>query len=265
MLAKDGKSRIALVTGATSGIGAATAQKLAQSGCRVILVGRRQERLAALHKRIGETAYILPLDVRDADAVQDAIAALPQAWRAIDLLINSAGLAIGAAAVPKARLQDWKTIVDTNITGMLNITHTLLPGMIQRDFGDIINIGSIAANWPYPSGNVYGASKSFVKHFTLNLRADLHGHNIRATCIEPGTTETEFAAVRIGSQEAAASFYNHPNLLKAEDIADIIAFSVSLPRRVNINMMEVMPISQSFGFPPFADGMQTLDTEDGPA
>ncbi|MBX3453238.1 SDR family NAD(P)-dependent oxidoreductase [Ferrovibrio sp.] len=253
------RHRIALVTGATSGIGAATAQKLVESGCRVILAGRRQDRLEALRSRIGDAAYILPLDVRDADAVQNAIAALPKEWHAIDLVVNSAGLAVGSAAVPKARLQDWRTIVETNINGMLNITHTVLPGMIERDFGDIINIGSIAANWPYPSGNVYGASKSFVKQFTLNLRADLQGSNIRATCIEPGTTETEFAAVRIGSQQGAQNFYNHPNLLKAEDVAEIIAFCVLLPRRVNINTLEVMPISQSFGFPPFADDMQVLD------
>jgi len=149
-------------------------------------------------------------------------------------------------------------MVEVNVGGVLNLTHALLPGMVARDFGDIFNIGSIAAQAAYPTGNVYGATKAFVRQFTQNLRADLLGRNVRATCIEPGTVRTEFAAVRTGSTEAATRFYDHPNLMEAEDVAEIVALCLRLPRRVNVNLLEAMPLGQAHGGPVFADGMAVV-------
>jgi len=157
----------------------------------------------------------------------------------------------------------WKATIDTNIGGTINFTRAVLPGMVKRDYGHIVNIGSIAGSWPYPTGNVYGATKAFLRQFTLNLRADLLGSNVRATCVEPGTSRTEFAAVRLGSANAAEKFYRQPNLLEADDIAEIVYFCTALPRRVNINTLEVMPISQAFAFPAFAMGMASLPKSGG--
>jgi 3-hydroxy acid dehydrogenase/malonic semialdehyde reductase len=256
------RTSIVIITGATSGFGAAMARRYAESGAKIIAIGRNRERLAALEAELGSQCLGVSLDVADSAAVAAALAALPPEFAEPTVLINNAGLSIGNARIPDASLANWERMVDTNIRGVLNMTHAILPGMVARNYGDVINLSSIAANLAYPAGNVYGASKAFVRQFTLNLRADLLGRNIRAICIEPGTARTGFAAVRLGSEQAATDFYNHPNLLEAEDVADIVYFCTSLPRRVNINTLEVMPISQAFAFPAMATDMPVLDPDD---
>ncbi|MEQ8349765.1 MAG: SDR family NAD(P)-dependent oxidoreductase [Sneathiellaceae bacterium] len=253
--------RVALVSGATSGIGAAVIQALAARGARIVALGRRQDRLSALSDSLGaDRCHALVADVADAVHLADALANLPAAFSAPDILVNNAGVALGDAPAQAADPDHWRRMVDTNIGGMLNLTQLLLPAMTERDFGDVVNIGSVAGRWPYRSGNVYGATKAFVHQFTQNLRADLLGHNIRAICIEPGTVRTEFAAVRTGSAEAARSFYARPNLMEAEDVAEIVAFCLTLPRRVNINMVEAMPLAQSFATLAFAEDMAPAAT-----
>lgn len=248
--------RIALVSGASSGIGLATARRLAGQGARIVALGRRQDRLQSLQRDLGQDlCHPLVADVADGERLAAAIGSLPPDFAAPDILVNNAGLALGNARAQSADRGQWQRMVDTNISGMLNLTHLLLPAMAERDFGDVVNIGSIAGRWPYPAGNVYGATKAFVRQFTLNLRADLLGHNIRAVCVEPGTVRTEFAAVRTASPDAAQAFYDHPNLMEPEDVAEIVSFCLTLPRRVNINMIEAMPLGQAFNFPAFADGM----------
>lgn len=250
--------RQALVSGATSGIGAAIARRLVRDGARVVALGRRADRLAALRDELGDACHAAAVDVGDIAAVRAALDALPAGVAAIDLLVNNAGTARGQHRAQDADRADWQAMVDANIGGVLNLTHALLPGMVARDFGDIFNIGSIAAGAAYPTGNVYGATKAFVRQFTRNLRADLLGRNVRATCIEPGTVRTEFAAVRTGSAEAAAKFYDHPNLMEAEDVAEIVALCLALPRRINVNLLEAMPLGQAHGGPVFADGMAVV-------
>jgi 3-hydroxy acid dehydrogenase/malonic semialdehyde reductase len=241
---------IALITGATSGIGAATARRLISDGYRVIAAGRRRDRLNALAEEAGDRCLPLCLDVTDGPAVARAVAELPDAFRQITTLINNAGVSLGNAPAHQAKLSDWETTVATNVNGLLYSTHAVLPGMVERNFGDIINIGSIGATHPYPRNAVYGGTKAFTRQFTTSLRADLLGTNIRAACIEPGIIETEFAYVRMG--DAARAFYDRPNLLKAEDIAELIHVLLTLPRRVNIDTMEVMPLVQSYGYPTLA-------------
>lgn len=247
-----------MVSGATSGIGAAIARRLAAEGARVVALGRRQERLQALRAELGDGCHVAAVDVGDSEAVRATLAALPEAFADIDLLVNNAGTARGQHRAQEADRADWQAMVDVNIGGVINLTHALLPGMVARDFGDVINIGSIAAGAAYPTGNVYGATKAFVRQFTQNLRADLLGRNIRATCIEPGTVRTEFAAVRSGSAEAAARFYDHPDLMEADDVAGIVALCLALPRRVNVNLLEAMPLGQAHGGPVFADGVAVV-------
>lgn len=247
-----------MVSGATSGIGGAIARRLAAEGARVVALGRRQERLQALRAELGDGCHVAAVDVGDSEAVRATLAALPAAFADIDLLVNNAGTARGQHRAQEADRADWQAMVDVNIGGVINLTHALLPGMVARDFGDVINIGSIAAGAAYPTGNVYGATKAFVRQFTQNLRADLLGRNIRATCIEPGTVRTEFAAVRSGSAEAAARFYDHPDLMEADDVAGIVALCLALPRRVNVNLLEAMPLGQAHGGPVFADGVAVV-------
>ena len=257
------RASIVIITGATSGFGAAMARRYAAVGAHIIAIGRDEQRLGRLTAKLGNQGIGLALDVADNDAVVAALATLPPAFAEPTVLINNAGLALGNARVPEESLADWNRMVDTNIRGVLNMTHAVVPGMVTRDFGDIVNISSIAAQHSYPSGNVYGATKAFVRQFTLNLRSDLLGRNIRAICLEPGTARTGFAAVRMGSDAAAEDFYNQPNLLEAEDIAEIAFFCTSLPRRVNVNTMEVMPISQASAFPTFATAMPALGDAQG--
>jgi 3-hydroxy acid dehydrogenase / malonic semialdehyde reductase len=242
-------SRIVLVTGATAGFGLAISRRFAADGARIIAAGRRAERLAALEAELGAARCLpLVLDVRDRAAVANAFAALPAEWAAVDVLVNNAGLARGLNMAPEADLDDWDEMVDTNIKGLMYMTRAVLPGMVARDRGHIVNIGSTAGEWPYPGGNVYGASKAFVRHFSLNLRADLFGTALRVTDIEPGLVGgTEFSAVRFhGDTERAASMYAGAEPMTPEDVAEAVHWVASLPARVNINTLQMMPVGQSF-------------------
>ncbi|MFZ1830413.1 MAG: SDR family oxidoreductase [Candidatus Competibacteraceae bacterium] len=246
-------SQIALITGATSGFGAASARRFAAEGWRLILCGRRQERLDELRAELAATTpvHIFPLDVRDETAVNTAIAALPAEFAAVDVLVNNAGLALGLEPAQRCDMQNWHDMVDTNIKGLLYCTRVILPGMVERNRGHIVNIGSVAGTYPYPGGNVYGATKAFVKQFSRNLRADLLGTQVRVTNIEPGMAETEFSLVRFkGDPHQAARIYAGAQPLQPEDIADIVYWTATRPAHVNINSVEVMPVCQAFS--PFA-------------
>ena len=238
-----------LITGATAGFGLDIARRFAKDGHRLVLVGRRQDRLDALVAELGDTAHSVTLDVRDRDAVLAAIAGLPAAFAETDVLVNNAGLALGVAPAQQASLDDWHTMVDTNVKGLMTITHAVLPGMVARDRGHVINIGSVAGRWPYPGGNVYGATKAFVRQFSLNLRADLSGTRVRVTDIEPGLVAgTEFSEVRFGGDaDRAASVYKGTEPLTAEDVTDAVHWVATRPAHVNINFLELMPVCQSFG------------------
>lgn len=245
-------NRTLFITGATSGFGLAIAKQSVKMGARVIISGRRAERLAALAEELGvDKAHPLPLDVRNRQAVFQAVENLPAAFAAPDALINNAGLALGLSSIESALPEDIEQMVDTNIKGMIHCTQALLPGMIARRSGHVVNMGSIAGNYPYPGGNVYGGTKAFVKQFSLNLRADLSGKNVRVTNIEPGLAETEFSLVRFhGNAEKAGSVYRGTAPLSADDIADAVMWALTRPAHVNINRIEIMPSCQSFA--PFA-------------
>lgn len=238
--------RTAFVTGATAGIGLATVRTLVANGWRCVATGRRQERLGALVAELGaDRVHAACFDVRDTAALDAALAALPEGFREIDLLVNNAGLAQGLSPAQDADLNDWQTMIDTNITAMVVLTRKLLPTLIARK-GAIIAIGSVAGNYVYPGGNVYAGSKAFVNHFTLALRADLHGTGVRVTSIEPGMVETEFTLVRTGSQEASDKLYAGVNPMTGADIADTILWIANLPPHLNINRIELMPVNQDF-------------------
>jgi len=241
---------IVFVTGATSGFGEAITRRFAANGHKVIATGRRKERLRALQLDLGaELIYPLALDVRDRRAVEAAIRGLPQDWAAVDVLVNNAGLAAGLELAHQANLESWDSMVDTNIKGVLYTTHALLPGMVSRRRGHVVNIGSTAGTYPYQGGNVYGATKAFVRQFSLNLRADLAGTQVRVTDIEPGLVGgSEFSVVRYGGDaERAAKLYERADPLVPDDIAETVYWVATLPGRVNINAIEMMPVSQSFG------------------
>ncbi|MCU1258308.1 MAG: bifunctional NADP-dependent 3-hydroxy acid dehydrogenase/3-hydroxypropionate dehydrogenase YdfG [Bryobacterales bacterium] len=237
------------VTGATSGFGDAIARRFARDGARVIAAGRRKERLDALRQDLGERVFPIVLDVRDRDAVFEAVAALPADFAAIDVLVNNAGLALGLEPAYEAKIEDWETMVDTNIKGLLYCTRAILPGMVQRKGGHVVNMGSTAAEFPYPGGNVYGATKAFVYQFSLNLRADLLGTPVRVTDIEPGLVGgSEFSKVRFhGDQGKADKIYEGADALTPEDIADAVHWVTTRPSRVNINSVAMMPVTQAFG------------------
>jgi 3-hydroxy acid dehydrogenase / malonic semialdehyde reductase len=241
---------IVLVTGATAGFGLAIARRfIADAGTRVVAVGRRQERLGALARELGpDRLHLLALDVADRAAVVAAFAGLPAGFAEVDLLVNNAGMARGLEPAQSASLDDWDAMVDTNVKGLMYMTHAVLPGMVARDRGHVVNIGSTAGEWPYPGGNVYGASKAFVRQFSLNLRADLFGTRVRVTEIEPGLVGgTEFSAVRFGGDaEKAAAPYQGTEPLTPEDIADAVHWVATRPARVNVNTLQVMPVVQSF-------------------
>jgi len=239
------------ITGATSGFGEACARLFAQKDNKLILTGRRTDRLERLSNELDVDCHIITQDVRDREAVTNDIAHLPEGFKDIDILVNNAGLALGLHPAHKADLDQWETMVDTNIKGLLYCTRFILPGMVERNHGHIINIGSVAGNWPYPGGNVYGATKAFVKQFSHNLRTDVLGTKIRVTNIEPGLAQTEFSIVRLGGkEEKAARIYEGTEPLTADDIADIVFWATTQPAHVNINRIEVMPVCQSCG--PFA-------------
>lgn len=240
---------IVLVTGATAGFGRAIAQRFVREGARVIATGRRAERLAELKAELGEALLPLTLDVRDRAAVEAAVAGLPEAFAAVDVLVNNAGLALGLEPADRAEVDDWDRMIDTNVKGLVYITRALLPGMVARGRGHVVNMGSIAGTYPYPGGNVYGGTKAFVRQFSLNLRADLVGRGVRVTDIEPGLCGgTEFSTVRFhGDADKAAGVYAGVQPLTAEDIAESVFWVTGLPAHVNINTLELMPTCQAAG------------------
>ncbi|NIJ65878.1 serine 3-dehydrogenase [Sphingomonas leidyi] len=232
----------ALITGATAGIGEACVHAFADAGWNVVATGRREDRLAALAR---DNVHVLAFDIRDEAARDAALDGLPEGFRDIDLLVNNAGLALGLEPAQRASLASWKTMIDTNIVALVSITHKLLPGLIARK-GAIINLSSVAATYPYPGGNVYAATKAFVRQLSLDLRADLHGTGVRVTSIEPGMVETEFTLVRTGSQDVSDKLYAGVNPMTGEDIADTILWVATLPPHLNINALELMPVNQSW-------------------
>jgi 3-hydroxy acid dehydrogenase/malonic semialdehyde reductase len=237
------------VTGATAGFGAAMVRRFVRDGHRVIAAGRRRERLDGLCAELGERLLAYRLDVTDTAAVDALPGALPEGWREVDVLVNNAGLALGLQPAQEASIADWDRMVATNITGLIHMTRALLPGMVARNRGHIVNIGSVAGEYPYPGGHVYGGTKAFVRQFTLNLRADLAGTAVRATDIEPGLTGgTEFSQVRFhGDTARAGQVYAGTKPMAAEDIAEAVAWVVGLPAHVNINRIEMMPTCQGPG------------------
>lgn len=246
-------AKVALITGASSGFGEACAHAFSSAGYSLVLVARSLDKLQQLAVSLGDMTrvHVAQADMMDAGAVKAMIENLPDEFRNIDVLINNAGLALGIAPAHETDLQDWEVMVDTNIKGLMRITHHLLPGMVQRNRGHVINIGSVAGNWPYPGGNVYGATKAFVQQFSRNLRAELLGKNVRVTNLEPGMAETQFSVVRMkGDAEKAGQIYQNTQSLSAQDIADIALWVASLPPHVNINTLEVMPTCQAWS--PFA-------------
>lgn len=239
-------SRVVCVTGATSGIGRATALRFAREGWTVIATGRRQDRLDELAKEAGSSFLGVQMDVRDRAAVAAAFAALKAPFCPIDVLVNNAGLALGQEAAHQASLDDWDTMVDTNLKGLYNCTRAVLPGMVERGSGHIINLGSIAGVNSYFGANVYGATKAFVQKFSQNLRCDVHGSGVRVTNVEPGRLESEFSLVRFkGDQAQSDAVYDDYDSLQPEDVADIIYYVSTVPAHVNINRVEVMPTCQS--------------------
>lgn len=242
-------NHVIFITGATSGFGKASAKLLASHGAKLILTGRRREKLIELQNELGtDKTHIAELDVTQKDAVQKVVAELPKEFTPITVLINNAGLALGLGLAQDCSIDDWSHVVDTNIKGVLHCTHTILPTMVKNNNGYIINIGSIAGDYPYPGGNVYGATKAFVKQFSLNLRADLIGTPIRVTNIEPGLAETEFSIVRFkGDTEKAKSLYQGTNPITPHDIAETVLWCITRPAHINMNRIEVMPTCQAFG------------------
>jgi 3-hydroxy acid dehydrogenase/malonic semialdehyde reductase len=238
-----------LVTGASAGFGVAMARRFVRDGHRVIAAARRADKLQALRAELGDSVLPFPLDVTDAEAVAGLPGSLPEGWRAVDVLVNNAGMALGMDPAQKARAGDWDTMVAVNVSGVIRMTNALLPGMVERNRGHIVNLSSTAATYPYPGGHVYGASKAFVTQFSLNLRADLVGTGVRVTDLEPGLVGgTEFSVTRFGGDtDRAASVYAGTTPLTAEDIAEAAAWVIGLPGHVNINRMEIMPTCQAPG------------------
>ena len=242
--------KIVFITGATSGFGRAAARRFAADGWSLVLTGRRLERLQALQDELAQQVpvHIAALDVRDAEAVRQVVAELPEGFRQVHALINNAGLALAPQPAQQVDLTDWHTMIDTNIKGLVNVTHALLPTLIASGRGaSIVNLGSVAGQWPYPGSHVYGASKAFVQQFSYNLRCDLLGTGVRVTDIAPGMAETEFTLVRTkGDQDASDRLYRGTEPLSAEDIAEQIFYVASLPEHININRLEVMPTRQAW-------------------
>ena len=238
------------ITGASAGFGEACARVFAAEGKRLILAARREENLVKLRKELVGAAgvHIVQLDVRDRKAIETVVASLPADFRKIDVLVNNAGLALGLKPSHQTDMEDWEVMVDTNVKGLMYCTRTILPGMVERNCGHIVNISSTAASWPYPGGNAYGGTKAFVSQFSRNLRADLLGTRVRVTCIEPGMAETEFSKVRFhGDSDKADQVYTGTEPLTAVDIAETVSWVVNRPAHVNINSLELMPVDQAWG------------------
>jgi 3-hydroxy acid dehydrogenase/malonic semialdehyde reductase len=248
-LKKRIKTMIVLITGASSGFGEAMARKFVSHGHKVIATARRADRLAHLASELGTDLLPVTMDVTDKASILQALTSLPAEWKQIDVLINNAGLALGTEGAHNASLDEWETMIATNVKGLVTVTRALLPAMVERNSGMIINLGSIAGSTPYPGGNVYGATKAFVEQFTKNLRADLVGTGVRTSNIAPGLCGgTEFSNVRMrGNDEAAAKVYEGTEPLTAVDIAETAYWIATLPSHVNINSIEMMPTCQGYG------------------
>jgi sulfoacetaldehyde reductase len=247
-------TRVVFITGATSGFGRAAARKFASEGWALVITGRREDRLRELAQELSAKVpvYFQVLDVRDNSLVEELVKSLPEPFKSVSCLINNAGLALSPEPAQSVDIKDWHTMIDTNVTGLVNVTHALLPSIIKAGKGaSIINVGSIAGQWPYPGSHVYGATKAFVKQFSYNLRCDLLGTGVRVTDLAPGIAETEFTLVRTkGDQAASDALYAGTQALTAEDIADAMFYAATLPAHVCINRMEVMPTEQAWS--PFA-------------
>jgi 3-hydroxy acid dehydrogenase / malonic semialdehyde reductase len=247
-------TKTVFVTGASAGFGASIARRFAADGDRVVVTARRADRITDLAKELGDSVLPVTFDVRDRAAVAAAVAGLPAEFAEIDVLVNNAGLALGLEPAQAADLDQWDQMVDTNCKGLTYCTRAILPGMVARQRGHVINLGSIAGTYPYPGGNVYGATKAFVHQFSLNLRSDLHGTGVRVTSVEPGLSGgTEFSVVRFdGDQAKADQVYRGVQPLGPDDVAEAVHWTASLPAHVNINVVEMMPVAQSFGPLPVA-------------
>jgi 3-hydroxy acid dehydrogenase / malonic semialdehyde reductase len=244
--------KVALITGASSGIGEACARRFAREDYHLVLAARRVDRIQALAALLPVPCHVTKLDVTAPQAIVDMVEGLPDAFSNVDVLINNAGLALGLLPAQSASLEDWDRMIDTNVRGLVHCTRAVLPKMVSQNRGHIVNVGSTAGAYPYPGGNVYGATKAFVHQFSLNLRADLLGTPIRVTSIEPGmVSDTEFSEVRFqGDKQKASAVYNGLRALSPQDVADAIYYCVNCPSHMNVNTMELMPVDQAFG--PFA-------------
>ena len=238
------------ITGATSGFGEACARRFALAGWKLVITGRRTDRLEALAAELSSTTEVLALtlDVRDRAAMQAAIDALPDGFAKLRGLINNAGLALGIEPAQRCSLDDWETMVDTNVKGLMYATRMLLPRLIAHGAGaSIVNIGSVAGRWPYAGGNVYGGTKAFVRQFSLNLRCDLAGTGVRVSDLEPGLCESEFSLVRFGGDQARYdATYAGADPVQPQDIAETVFWLMNQPAHININTLEIMPVSQSW-------------------
>ena len=239
---------VVFVTGASVGIGAAVARRFAKAGARLVLAARREDKVRALAGELGVPTHVVAMDVRDRVAVDRAVASLPKEFEGVSILVNNAGLALGVDPAQRAKPEDWDVMIDTNCKGVAHVTRALLPGMVARDRGHVIMLGSVAGLYPYTGGNVYGATKAFVMNFALNLRADLIGTRVRVTDVEPGMVEgTEFSVVRMaGDEQKAKAVYRGFQPLTADDVAETIFFCASQPPHVNVNRIEIMSVQQSF-------------------
>ncbi len=239
--------KTALITGASAGIGFATAKRLSELGYQLILLARRKEKLLALADSLAVNCHVIACDVNNHEQLEAELNGLPSSFAKVDLLVNNAGLALGLATADKTDWNDWQTMIQTNCMSLAFVTRQILPGMVERNHGQIINMGSIAGNYAYKGGNVYGATKAFVDQFSMNLRSDLLGKKVRVTNLVPGLiAETEFSHVRFhGDSEAVQAVYADCEALSADDIANSIAWVASLPEHVNINKLEVMPTCQA--------------------
>jgi 3-hydroxy acid dehydrogenase/malonic semialdehyde reductase len=234
------------ITGATAGFGIEAARRFVRGGARVIATGRRQERLDALKKELGDACHVARLDVTDYDAVKACVDSLPSPFNEISVLINNAGLALGLGPAHKANMDEWRQMLDTNVNGVVHCTHVILPGMVARNRGHIINVGSVGGRKPNPGSNIYGATKAFVHLFSKNLRAEVLGSDVRVTCLEPGIAESEFNLVRYeGDKEKADAGYKGLQPITSSEIAEVMFYCVSLPDHININVYQLMPVMQA--------------------
>jgi 3-hydroxy acid dehydrogenase/malonic semialdehyde reductase len=239
--------RTVFITGASSGFGAAVARRFAASGARVIAAARRAGRLKDLAAELGSQVLPVTLDVRDRPAVAEVVSGLPAEFADVDVLVNNAGLALGTDPAQSADLDDWDQMIDTNCKGLVYVTRAVLPGMVARGRGHVINLGSVAGTYPYPGGNTYAGTKAFVHQFSIALRSDVHGTGVRVTCVEPGMADTEFSAVRFhGDQAKADGVYAGMQPMTAGDIAESIYWAATMPAHVNVNVIELMATAQSW-------------------